>query len=112
MLTTQWPDVNQKFFAFNSEPKNNVELTEFKSGRTIGFQKNSKKIMLINCSIKFSKDELNRFWNWFNDVLGQCAGCFSCPALGNNLYRFVSVPKPQDTELQNRVLTLEIEEVF
>lgn len=113
MIITQWPEnVNQKFYAFSSEPKDNVKLTEFKSGRTIGYQLNTKKIMIYNCSVRLSKNELNLFWNWFNDILGQCAGSFTCPALGEKFYRFVSVPKPQDTELQNRVLSLEIEEVF
>lgn len=114
MIQVNWnSNVNTKFFAFSDKPKDNVELTEYLSGRTVGYQRNTKKIMTFSCSLSLRvKDELPAFWNWFNDELGQTAGAFYCPALGSKLYRFVSVPSPSDTTRTKRTLTMEIEEVY
>lgn len=113
MIYTQWPnECNSKFFSFNSKPKDNVLTTEFISGRTVGFLKNSKNIMTISCSIRFDKTEQDIFWNWFNDDLGQTAGAFICPALGDKYYKFTSIPEPEDTNQRFRVLKLEIKEIY
>lgn len=58
-----------------------------------------------------TSDELPTFWDWFNDILGQTAGAFSCGALGDGYYRFIQIPDPEDTDTLNRVLSLELEEV-
>lgn len=112
MIIHEWPQINDKFYAFNSKPKENTTVTEFMSGRRIGNQINSRNIMTINCSIRFTKEELNTFWNWFNDELGQLSGVFSCAALGNKNYQFVEIPEPQDTDQMFRKLSLVIEEVY
>ena len=62
--------------------------------------------------LELTKEELALFWTWYNDVLGQNAGAFQCPALGDGVYRFASVPSPEDTDQKSRVLSMEIEEVF
>jgi len=113
MVVSNWPNtINKKFFGFNSKPKENTKLTQFISGRTVAYQANTKKIMTYNFSLSLNNTELAAFWTWFNDDLGQTAGAFSCDALGSNNYRFVSIPEPQDTDTNNRVLSLEVEEVF
>lgn len=113
MLQSTWPNgCNTKFFAFNSKPKDNVQLTEFISGRVVGYRKNTKAQMQIKCQVRFSKNELATFWSWFNDTIGQTSGAWLCSALGTGYYRFISVPEPQDTEQKYRILSLEIEEVL
>lgn len=111
MTIVNWPtNVNQKFYAFNKKAKENVELTENLSGRTVGHKINTKNQMIFSCSLKVSKAEEDIFWNWFNDTLGQTAGYFYCAALGTKLYKFISVPEPQDTNQTHRELSMEIEE--
>lgn len=104
--------VNDRFFAYSSKPKENTVTSEYISGRTVSTNVNTKNIMVHNFNVKLSKEELALFWTWFNDVLGQKSLAFRCPALGNNIYRFTSIPEPQDTDLKYRVLSCEVEEVF
>lgn len=112
MIISTWP-VNQKFFAFSDQPKSNTQQVENLSGRVVTYQKNTKKIMTFTCSIKLKvKTELPLFWDWYNDTLGQTAGGFTCAALGDGVYHFVSTPNPQNTDTVNRILNLEIEELF
>lgn len=113
MILSEYPsNINSRFYAFNDKPRDNVELTEFISGRIVGYQRNTKKQMEFNCKIKLSvKKELPLFWTWFNDVLGQTAGAFTCSAIGSGTYRFTAVPEPEDTDLQYRVLNLSIQEL-
>lgn len=103
---------NSKFFAYSSKPKENTITSEFISGRTVSVQANTKKIMIHSFNVKFTKTELNAFWTWFNDTLGQTANGFYCPAIGDKVYRFTSIPEPQDTDQRTRVLSCEVEEVF
>lgn len=114
MIVVAWNnEVNTKFFAYNDQPKDNSRITENLSGRTVGFNINTRNVMTIKCSLRLEvKIELPKFWEWFNDVLGGCSGAFTCPALGNKNYRFTSVPSPNDTDLQYRELNMEIEEVY
>ena len=114
MIMTVWPSaVNDNFFGYKDNPKNNVQKTEFIAGRTIGFQVNTKKSKTIECSLRLKVDtELDAFWDWFNDELGQTAGWFTCPALGDGYYQFTDVPSPANTDRIYRKLTLKIEEVF
>jgi len=108
-----WPQaVNSKFFSGNNRPKENTETVSFLSGRKVSYQINTKKLMTYKLKLKLTKTELALFWTWFNDVLGQNANAFSCKSLGNSVYRFVSIPEPEDTDQQNRVLSMEIEEVY
>ncbi len=109
----QWPDgVGTRFFGMNGKPKENVKLTEFLSGRTVGIRNNTKQIMTWTLSLRLTMRELEIFWSWFNDTLGQTAGGFLCPALGPNVYRFTGIPDPQDTDQTARTLKMDIEEVF
>lgn len=113
MNVVEWPSyINDRFFSGNDQPKANTETTSFLSGRQVSWQKNTKKIMTYKLKLKLSKTELASFWTWFNDVLGQNANAFTCTGLGNGVYRFVSVPSPDDTNQKSRVLSMEIEEVF
>lgn len=114
MTVTTWPaNVNKKFYAFNSHPKDNAIVTENISGRTVGYNANTRNVFVIDCSITLKvKTELPTFWNWFTSELGGLTGGFICDALGDKVYRFVSVPSPSDTDLQYRELNLEIEEVY
>ena len=108
-----WPStVNSKFFSGNDQPKENTETTSFLSGRQVSYQINTKKLMIYKVKLEVTKTELALFWTWYNDVLGQNANAFTCSALGSATYRFVSVPTPEDTNQQKRVLSMEIEEVF
>lgn len=113
MILSNWPQgVNDKFYSLSRKPKENTEAQEYTSGRVISWQRNTKKQFTINCKIMLRvADELPTFWAWFNDVLGQTAGAFTCSALGSNYYRFISIPDPEDTDTTYRVLTLELEEV-
>lgn len=119
MIKVNWnSNVNTNFYAYNTKPKNNITITENLSGRAVGYQANTKNIMVIKCSLRLSIQELNIFWSWFNDTLNQMAGSFYCSALDNalgktnQLYRFTSIPEPEDTDLNYRDLSLEIEEVY
>lgn len=108
-----WPSaVNTKFFSGNDQPKENTETTSFLSGRKVSWQINTKKIMIYRVKLALTKTELSTFWTWYNDTLGQNANAFTCSALGSATYRFVSVPSPEDTDQTERVLSMEIEEVF
>lgn len=113
MTVYTWPEtVNTKFFSGNDQPKENTETVSFLSGRQVSYQINTKKIMIYKVKLEVTKTELALFWTWFNDVLGQNASAFTCSALGNGVYRFVSIPSPEDTDQKTRVLSMEIEEVF
>jgi hypothetical protein len=68
--------------------------------------------MTYKLKLQLTKQKLALFWSWFNNQLGQNANAFTCPAIGNGTYRFVSVPSPDDTNQTKRVLSMEIEEVF
>lgn len=111
---TEWSaNVNKRFFGLNEKPKENTRVTEFMSGRTVGEQINTRAVMQYSCSLLLAvPDELNNFWAWFNDELGALAGVFTCDAIGDGQYRFVSTPEPQDTSRVWRELSLEIEEVY
>lgn len=114
MTITNWSNsVNTKFFAYNNQPKENSVITENLSGRTVGYNVNTRNVMKIKCSIRLTvRTELPEFWRWYTTDLGGLSGAFTCTALGNKNYRFTSVPSPEDTDLQYRVLNLEIEEVY
>lgn len=108
-----WPStVNTRFFSGNDKPKANTETVSYLSGRQVSYQINTKKLMTFKVKLKVTKAELALFWTWYNDVLGQNANAFTCTALGNSVYRFVSIPDPEDTDQTTRVLSMEIEEVF
>lgn len=112
MIYSTWPSgVNTKFFSYSSSPKENTETSEFISGRTVSWQKNTKKTNNIECKIMLSVGtELNTFWTWFNDTLGQTAIPFTCSALGSSYYRFTALPNEDDTDQAYKTLTLSIEE--
>ena len=113
MNVVAWPQtIPTKFFSGNDQPKANTETTSFLSGRQVSWQINTKKIMTYKMRLKLTKTQLADFWTWFNDTLGQNANAFTCSAIGNGTYRFVSIPFPDDTNQISRVLTMEIEEVF
>lgn len=113
MLVCTWPEgVNKKFYNSIPKPKENTETTTFLSGRQVSRQINTKKLMTYKLKIEFKKTELETFWTWYNDELGQNANAFTCDALGQNYYRFVSVPEPETTSQAKTVLSMEIEEVF
>ena len=114
MNVIAWPTTsfNDRFFSGNDQPKANTETTSFLSGRQVSWQINTKKIMTYKVKIQFTKTELALFWTWFNDVLGQNANAFTCTGLGSAVYRFVSVPSPDDTNQKKRILSMEIEEVY
>lgn len=109
-----WPenDFNTRFFSFNEKPIDNTKTSENLSGRKVSVQINSKSLMSYSFKVKFTKTELNKFWAWFNDELGQLTNWFTCPALGSGYYQFRAIPDPQDTDLQSRVLAMEVEEVI
>ncbi|MDY3723477.1 MAG: hypothetical protein SOZ96_12945 [Treponema sp.] len=113
MNVIAWPEtIPSRFFSGNDQPKANTETTSFLSGRQVSWQINTKKIMTYKMKLQLTKEQLSLFWTWFNDVLGQNANAFTCPAIGSGTYRFVSVPSPEDTNQKTRVLSMEIEEVF
>lgn len=113
MNVVAWPsNVNTKFFAYKPKPIGNTKKTSFISGRNISFQINTKNLLEFSCSLKLTKTELNAFYSWYNDVLGQDSGAFTCAALGNKYYRFTDIPDPQDTDQKTKVLALSIEEVL
>lgn len=113
MIVVNWPsNVNTRFFSYSEKPKNNTEIIEFSSGRVVAYEKNTKALKQVSCKLMLDvKSELPTFWAWFNDVLGQSANVFSCEALGESYYRFISVPEPDDTDTVTRTLNLELEEI-
>ena len=114
MTITAWPQgVNTDFFEAKAKPSDNVVTTAFLSGRTIGWQKNTRNIMTLSCSIKLRVGtELAAFWNWYNNDLGGTAGLFTCAALGQGYYRFTDIPDPSDSTRDWRHLNLNIEEAY
>lgn len=113
MTIVQWPaNIPSNFFSGNDQPKANTETTTFLSGRQVSWQINTKKLMTYKVKLRLTKAKLALFWSWFNDTLGQNANAFTCSALGNGTYRFVSVPQPEDTDQTKRTLAMEIEEVY
>lgn len=113
MIKTSWPTtINQKFYAFQENPKENVELSENLSGRIIGHKINSKSIMQYSFTIKFTKSELGAFWAWFNNILGQTSGAFTCSALGSGFFRFTEIPSPEDTNQTYREISCKVEQFF
>ena len=112
MTIQTWPTgVNSKFFGANNQPIANTEEISYMSGRRVAWQVNTKKLMKWKCRLFFTHSELALFWTWFNDVLGQTAGYFTCSGLGNGVYRFSDIPSPEDTDQTTRVLSMNIEEV-
>ena len=112
MTVVSWPTgVNTKFFSGNDQPKANTETTSFLSGRQVSWRINTKSLMTYKLKLQLTKSELALFWTWFNDQLGQNANAFTCAAIGNSNYRFVSIPSPDDTNQTKRILSMEIEEV-
>lgn len=113
MTIVDWSNkVNTRFFGFSDKPKDNTTVTQYVSGRVVGWQNNTRNVMTMQCSLKLTKKELAAFWDWYNDELGALAGVFTCGALGDKHYRFTDIPDPQDTEQTSRVLSLSIEEVY
>lgn len=111
MQICTWPEgVNYKFFSGNSQPESNTEEISYLSGRRVAWQINTKKIMKWKLKLYLTKTELETFWTWFNDVLGQTANVFTCAGLGSGYYRFTEVPSPEDTGQTTRVLSMVIEE--
>lgn len=112
MTVYSWPNnVNSKFFSGNDQPVENTEEVTFLSGRRVAWQINTKKIMSYKLKLYLTKTELANFWTWFNDTLGQTACAFTCSALGTGVYKFKSIPSPEDTDQTTRVLSMEIQEV-
>lgn len=112
MIIAEWPsNVNTKFFDLTDGEKDNAIVNEYIGGRVNGYNKNSRPIQTKNISIRLTKAEQNIFWYWFNSI-GGILGAWTCAALGTSVYRFVSVPSAQDTDLKVNVFKLEIEEVY
>lgn len=110
---TEWDStINTRFFGFSEKPKERTKKTEYLSGRVTAYNTNTRSVMTFSCSIRLKKNELKRFWAWFNDELGGTAGVFTCAALGGKYYRFSEIPEPQDTGQKYRTLDLSIEEVY
>lgn len=113
MIRTTWPEtINQKFYAFNENAKENIELSENLSGRIVGHKVNTKSIMQYSFSVKFTKSELGTFWAWFNNILGQTSGAFSCDALGSGFFRFTEIPTPEGTNQTYREISCKVEQFF
>lgn len=113
MEIIDWDEnINTKFYSFSKKPVENTKMTEFMSGRRIGSQINTKKLMFFTCKLRLTKAEEDLFWTWFNDELGQTVNCFTCPALSSNYLQFVSIPEPDGTDQKWTTLNLEIQEVF
>lgn len=114
MNIIQWPteDVNSRFFSGNDQPKENTETVSMLSGRQVSWKINTKSLMKYKVKLRLSKTELAFFWIWYNDILCQNANAFICAGLGSGVYRFVSVPSPEDTDQTGRTLSMEIEEVY
>lgn len=113
MTVVEWPStISTSFFSGNDQPKANTETTSFMSGRQVSWRINTKNLMTYKLKLQLTKAQLALFWTWFNDQLGQNANAFTCPAIGNGIYRFVSIPSPDDTNQTKRILSMEIEEVY
>lgn len=113
MTVSQWPsNVNTRFYSGNDKPLENTEEVSFLSGRRVAWQINTKKLMSFKLKLQLTHTELANFWTWFNDTLGQTAGCFTCSAIGNGYYKFMNIPSPDDTDQTTRVLSMEIQEVL
>lgn len=112
MTISTWPeDINNSFFSFQKQPKENTVVSDFSSGRVSGYKKNSRQQFIYTLSVRFSKEEEALFWEWFEEI-GTILGAFSCSALGTGYFRFVSIPSPQDTDQTHTTLELEIEDLY
>lgn len=113
-MIREWSsDVNQKFYSFGYDYKENVTVTEFLSGRVIGERNNERDIKQISCKLKLNKKtgEDVAFWSWYN-TMGQTAGKFTCSALGTSTYRFTEKPENAESTQTRVELQLKIEEVY
>lgn len=117
MTYVEWPyTVNKKFFKGTGKPEENTTTTEYASGRKVSILKNTRFVFEFKCSLGVTNVERNAFWNWFTDILGGCAGNFHCAALkrtptSTEYFRFKTTPDESEGQ-KNRVLSLEIEEVY
>lgn len=117
MTYVEWPyTVNTKFFKATTKPEDNVITTEYTSGRKICILANTRFVFDFKCSLGVTATERNAFWAWFTDTLGGCAGVFHCAALkrtptSTEYFRFKTTPDESEGQ-KNRVLSLEIEEVY
>lgn len=112
MILIQWPSrVNSKFYEFTKKPVDNVTKIEFLSGRSVGFQTNTRKAFAINCALRVDKGELASFWDFYSN-LGGTAGAFTCAALGDKYYRFAEIPSVENISSDYRKLSLNIEDVY
>lgn len=102
--------VNQNFYAYSKKPNDNAVVSSFLSGRVTGFKRNSHQNFTFTCKLKLTKEEEAGFWEWF-EAIGTTVGAFSCEALGNGYFRFVSIPSPDGTDQKWTILNMEIEQV-
>lgn len=113
MTVNNYPySLNTKFFSFLKKPKGNTSTITFISGREVSTKNNTKNIMTYSFRVEYTPTELNNFWTWYNDVLGQNANAFTCSAIGTGVYKFTDIPEPEETNNANTILSCNIEEVY
>lgn len=103
--------VNTRFYNYSHQRADNSIMTEMISGRKVGFQKNTRNVDTLSCSLLLTQNEDTAFWNWF-DGIGGLAGGFKCSALGSANYRFTEVPSPSNSSQGYITLDLKIEELY
>lgn len=112
MTVVDWPEgVNTRFFSGTKDAKDNAEVTEYASGRTVAHLSNTRFNFKYNLSLMVNKAELSAFWDWFTLTLGGLSGAFRCEAIGGQLYRFSESPSEGQGQ-RFKTLTLVIEEVY
>lgn len=109
MTVYNFANVNTNFYDYSAKKIDNSVMTEYTSGRKVGYLKNTKNAMTIECSLLLTKTETATFWTWF-DGIGGVTGIFKCSALGSGNYRFLEVPSPT-TSQEWTTLAMTIEEV-
>ena len=78
-----WPaGVNKSAYGMNTGVKENIKTTEFESGKSRTFLRNSAPKHTFSFNIDFWSDEEERaFWTWYDNVLLSGSESFLFPDL-------------------------------
>ncbi|MCQ2485815.1 MAG: hypothetical protein MJ168_10855 [Clostridia bacterium] len=85
-----------KLYSVQTGFKDNAITTEFDSGRTVQYQRNTKNKRVYSMKYLATRDQLEKFYNWYENELGGNAGTFFAPSLRNKEtmqeYKFGELP--------------------
>ena len=122
-MAAEWNEhVNHNFYGQDGNYKDNREKVEFKSGRTVYYQKNStpKKTYSLNLQLADTgtkkingKTEFEHFLDWYENTIKSGTVPFYLPDIitgkGKKLYQFQNIPAWKGQ--QYKEISLKLEEI-